>query len=66
MANLKVVEGVGNAASIRGDVHPDAEGVAIFMAITPMGMPEAPPMPAEPYDPLVPSLPYNMAVDFNV
>lgn len=66
VANLKVVEGAGRAASIRGDVHPDADGVAIFMAITPMGMAEAPPMPSKPYEPLVPSLPYDMPVEFNV
>jgi hypothetical protein len=66
VANLAVVLGAGNAASIRGDVHQTADGVAIFMAITPMGDDNVPAIPAVPVEPLVPGLPYDMPVQFNV
>jgi len=66
VTELVVVEGVGSAASIRGNVHPDADGVAIFMAITEMGITEPPARPDEPFEPLVPSLSYDMPVEFNV
>lgn len=66
VANLVVVEGVGSAASIRGDVSPDADGVAIFLAEGPMGDDTVPVRPVDPIEPLVPSLPYDMPVSFNV
>jgi len=66
VANLVVVEGVGHAASIRGDVHPDADGVAIFLAEGPMGDGTVPVRPVDPIEPKVPSLPFDMPVAFNV
>jgi len=66
VANLLVVEGVGNAASIRGDVNPDADGVAIFLAEGPMGDDTVPVRPVDPIEPQVPSLPFDMSVAFNV
>jgi len=66
VTELVVVEGVGSAASIRGNVHPDADGVAIFLAEGPMGDDTVPVRPVDPIEPLVPSLPYDMPVAFNV
>ena len=66
VAGFKVSESPFGLAFIQGVLHPDADGVAIFMAEGPLGVDSQPLMPPEPHEPEVPSLPYSMDVPKNV
>jgi hypothetical protein len=65
--NFVVREGVAGSALLTADIHRDADGCAVFMAETDLGVAEPPMRPGEPIVPLIPPLdPGKFSYNLNI
>ncbi len=65
--NFVLKEGVAGSALLQADVHADADGCAVFMAETELGVAEPPMRPGEPLEPLItPIEPGKFSYNLNI